>query len=68
MLLRSRELNLIQRKFPIPKNKKNTKQFLGLIGYYRKFIPDFAKMAKPLTVILKDKVPFKWTEIERQAF
>ena len=55
-------------KFPIPKNKKNIKQFLGLIRYYRKFIPDFAKLAKPLTVILKDKVPFKWTEIERQAF
>ena len=55
-------------KFPIPKNKRNIKQFLGLIGYYRKFIPDFAKLANPLTVILKDKVPFKWSEIERQAF
>ena len=50
------------------KNKKNIKQFLGLIGCYRKFIPNFAELAKPLTVILKDKVPFKLTEIQKQAF
>ena len=55
-------------KFPILKNNMNIKQFLGLIGYYRKLILDFAKLAKPLSVILKDNVPFKWTEIERQAF
>jgi len=39
--------------FPIPKNSKEIKSFLGLCGYYRKFIPDFAKIAKPMTIFLK---------------
>ena len=37
------------KNFPIPRTKKNIKQFLGLIGYYRRFIPEFAKISKPLT-------------------
>ena len=38
----------VVKKFPYPKTWKNIKQFLGLIGYYRRFIPGFAKLAKPL--------------------
>ena len=34
-----------------PKTAKQVCTFLGLIGYYRKFIKDFAKMAKPLTLL-----------------
>ncbi|CAK1604464.1 unnamed protein product [Parnassius mnemosyne] len=40
-------------KYPLPKTAKEIKQFLGLIGYYRKFIPDFARITKPLTQCLK---------------
>lgn len=40
-------------QYPIPKNQKEIKQFLGLLGYYRKFIKDFAKITKPLTSCLK---------------
>jgi Reverse transcriptase (RNA-dependent DNA polymerase). len=39
--------------FPIPSNSKQLKGFLGLLGYYRKFIKDFAKVTKPLTKCLK---------------
>lgn len=39
--------------FPIPRNPKEIKSFLGLIGYYRKFIKNFAKLTKPLTNCLK---------------
>lgn len=39
--------------FPIPKTTKQIKGFLGLTGYYRKFIKDYAKVAKPLTECLK---------------
>lgn len=42
--------------YPLPKTPKQIKQFLGLIGYYRKFIPDFAKTTKPLTNCLKKRV------------
>ena len=41
------------KKYPIPKTSKEIKQFLGLLGYYRKFIPDFARITKPLTQSLK---------------
>lgn len=40
-------------KYPIPKTPKEIKQFLGLLGYYRKFISDFARITKPLTQCLK---------------
>ncbi|AAA92249.1 ORF B [Trichoplusia ni TED virus] len=40
-------------KYLIPKTPKEIKQFLGLLGYYRKFIPDFARLTKPLTQCLK---------------
>lgn len=39
--------------YPIPKTSKQIKGFLGLLGYYRKFIKDFAKLTKPLTNCLK---------------
>jgi len=41
------------KNFPIPKNTTDVKSFLGLTGYYRKFIPQFSKIAKPLTELLK---------------
>lgn len=41
------------KNFPIPKTTKEIKQFLGLVGYYRKFIKDFANIAKPMTTYLK---------------
>jgi transposase InsO family protein len=40
-------------KFPIPKTPTEIKRFLGLLGYYRKFIPDFARITKPMTQCLK---------------
>lgn len=40
-------------KYPIPKTPTEIKRFLGLLGYYRKFIPDFARITKPLTQCLK---------------
>jgi hypothetical protein len=39
--------------YPIPKTTTEIKRFLGLLGYYRKFIPNFAKLTKPLTQCLK---------------
>jgi len=40
-------------KFPIPKTHKQIKSFLGMIGFYRKFINNLAKISKPLTLCLK---------------
>lgn len=46
--------------YPIPKTVKQIQSFLGITGYYRKFIPDYAKIAKPLTLGLKkgNKIEF----------
>lgn len=41
------------KNFPIPKTRKELKGYLGLIGYYRRFIENFAKITKPLTSRLK---------------
>ncbi|CAG9134394.1 unnamed protein product [Plutella xylostella] len=41
--------------FPIPKTTTEIKSFLGLVGYYRKFIKDFAKITQPLTNCLKKR-------------
>lgn len=55
-------------RFPRPKNPKNIKQFLGLSGYYRRFIPNFSKIAKPLTDLLKKDRMFTWLPKHEEAF
>ena len=51
-----------------PKNDKQVKSFLGLIGYYRKFIPKFSETACPLFRLLKKDVKFIWNEFCDEAF
>ena len=46
---------------PKPRSPKEIKQFLGLTGYYRKFIPRFSDMARPLTKLLAHDCEFVWT-------
>ena len=48
-------------KMPAPKTPKEVKQFLGLVGYYRKFVPRFADISRVLTHLTKKDVEFKWT-------
>ena len=48
-------------KMPAPRNPKEVKQFLGLVGYYRKFVPQFADISRVLTHLMKKDVEFKWT-------
>jgi hypothetical protein len=44
------------------------RSFLGLAGYYRQFIPDFSRIAKPMTELLKKRVMFVWSEECDKAF
>jgi hypothetical protein len=48
-------------RFPRPENVKQLKGFLGMAGYYRKFIPRFSKIAASLHALLKKDVKFEWT-------
>ena len=48
-------------KMPVPQNMKQVKQFLGLVGYYRKFVPHFSDIARPLTQLTRKNEGFNWT-------
>ena len=47
-----------------PTTVPEIRSFLGLAGYYRRFIPDFSKIAKPMTSLLQKDHKFVWTECE----
>ena len=53
---------------PPPKTPKEVKQFLELIGYYRKFIPRFSNLAQPLNALTRKNVSFEWTPICQESF
>ena len=53
---------------PPPTTPKEVKQFLGLIGYYRKFVPRFANVARPLTNLIRLDQPFKWSDKCQASF
>ena len=56
------------REMPAPRNPKEIKQFLGLLGYYRKFIPRFADISRPLTLLTRHDVEFDWTDRCQKSF
>lgn len=50
------------------KSPTEIKSFLGLAGYYRRFIQDFSRIAKPMTELTKKGVKFLWVDPQEQAF
>ena len=54
--------------WPVPLNVQELHSFLGLCSYYRRFVRDFAKMAKPLHSLTQKNASFKWTEECQEAF
>ena len=51
-----------------PTTTKQVQVFLGLVGYYRKFIQGFTKIAKPLMMLTHQQVKFDWTPTHHMAF
>lgn len=58
----------VVQKWPRPTTAKNIRSFLGLAGYYRKFVKAFSSIAKPLTRLTGKEVPFVWNEHTEEAF
>ena len=53
---------------PTPKYVKEIKQFLGLTGYYRKFVPRFADISRPSTQLMKKEMKFMWSPVCEKSF
>ena len=69
------------RTWPVPKSVKDVRSYIGFTGYYRRFIQDYARIARPLNDLLvghctnktakkgkTKKVPFIWTDSQQNAF
>lgn len=54
--------------YPRPNTVRDIRAFLGLCGFYRKFVPKFSELSSPLTHLTKKNVPFVWTEEIDTAF
>ncbi|CAI5470588.1 unnamed protein product [Closterium sp. Yama58-4] len=55
------------KKWKVLENVKELQQFLGFANYYNRFVPQYAKIAAPLTDLLKKDTPFKWDTPHLQA-
>jgi hypothetical protein len=51
-----------------PKTVQEVRGFLGCVGYYQRFIGNYAKVATPLTELLKKETKFIWTDRRQEAF
>jgi hypothetical protein len=52
----------------LPKTVSEVQSFLGLAGYYRRFIPNFSKIVKPVTELLKKENKYVWSDTCDEAF
>jgi hypothetical protein len=55
-------------KWEQPLNVTDVRSFLGMAGYYRRFIENFSKIVKPVTELLKSNTKFKWSEACEKSF
>ena len=54
--------------WPEPKNVKDVRKFLGLANYYRRFIKDFAQVARPINMLTRKDVKWQWGVEQQKAF
>ena len=54
--------------WPIPRTVTEIKSFIGLAGYYRRFVQDFSKIAAPLTKLTRKEERYQWSEECTAAF
>ena len=59
---------MVINKLPIPTNAKGIAKSLGHVGWYRELIPNFSKIAVPITHLLKKDIKFEWAETCQRTF
>ena len=55
-------------RWPMPWNFSMVRSFMGLVGYYRRFIEGFSKIAHPINSLQKKGVNFEWTSDHERSF
>jgi hypothetical protein len=56
------------KEYPTPKNAMDVRAFLGLASFYRRLVPSFAEIAKPLTLLSRKDQKFAWGPSQEEAF
>ena len=56
------------RKFPKPRTVRAIRKFLGISGYYRRFIKDYVRLAKPLSNLVKKGTKWEWGRSQQKSF
>jgi hypothetical protein len=59
---------LAVRKYAVPKEVKEVRSFLGLASLYRRLVPRFAEITKPMTQLIRRDTQFKWETSQQMAF
>ena len=54
--------------WPVPKTVRDVRKFLGLANYYRRFVKDFAKLARPLNNLTRKEEKWRWEDEQQKAF
>jgi len=55
-------------KFPVPKDVHGVRRFLGLTGFFKRFVQNYATLAEPLSRLTKKDVVFEWSAMQESAF
>jgi hypothetical protein len=56
------------KNYATPRNVRDVRAFIGLASFYRRLVPDFAKLAKPLTTLIRKNQEFLWVPNQQEAF
>jgi transposase InsO family protein len=56
------------KNYPTPRNVRDVRAFLGLASFYRRLVPEFEKISKPLTTLIRKNQDFLWGPNQQEAF